>query len=130
MDNHTQPPATSPDVCKHCLKLHLEPEGVTELSAGFLTREVAPGILMLTNGNYQSLLVTTGEGVVLVDAPEPLVQFIEPAVADVTDEPITTLIYSHGHSDHTGGAYKLARPGLEIIAEERVAGFIRQKHDG
>ncbi len=130
MKNHTQPPATSPDVCKHCLKLHLEPEGVTELSAGFLTREVAPGIFMLTNGNYQSLFITTGEGVVLIDAPEPLVQFIEPAITDVTDEKLSTLIYSHGHSDHIGGAFLLARPGFEIIAEERVAKFINQKHDG
>src|SRR6266566_9736387 len=100
MNNQTQPPATSSDVCKHCLKLHIETEGVTELSAGFLTREVASGIFMLTNGNYQSLFVTTGEGVVLIDAPEPLVKFITPAVSDVTDEPISTLIYSHGHSDH------------------------------
>lgn len=55
----------------------------------------------------------------LIDAPQPLVKFIEPAVADVTDEPITTLIYSHGHSDHIGGAHALAHPGLEIIAEVR-----------
>ena len=78
MKNHAQQPATSPDVCKHCLKVHIEPEGVTELSAGFLTRDVAPGIFMLTNGNYQSLFVTTGEGVVLIDAPEPLVLAVIP----------------------------------------------------
>lgn len=116
------------DVCKHCISV--EPEGMTDLSRGFLTREVSRGVFMLTNGNYQSLLVTTGEGVVLVDAPEPLVQYIEPAVSDVTDEPIKTLVYSHGHSDHIGGAYLLQRPGLEIIAEERVAKFIADKHDG
>jgi glyoxylase-like metal-dependent hydrolase (beta-lactamase superfamily II) len=108
----------------------VEPEGVTDLSSGFLTREVKSGIFMLTNGNYQSLFVTTGAGVVLIDAPEPLVRYIEPAIADVTDEPLATLVYSHGHSDHIGGAHLVARPGLEIIAEERVAAFIRQKHDG
>jgi glyoxylase-like metal-dependent hydrolase (beta-lactamase superfamily II) len=118
------------DVCKHCNRIHIEVEGVTDLAAGFLTRQVAPGIYMVTNGNYQSLFYTTGEGVVLIDAPEPLVKFIEPAIADVTDETITTLIYSHGHSDHIGGSHLLARPGLEIIAEERVAKFISQKHDG
>jgi len=123
-------PEIHSDVCKHCIKAHLESESVTDLSAGFLTREVAPGIFMLTNGNYQSLFLTTGEGVVLIDAPEPLVKFIAPAISDVTDEPISTLIYSHGHSDHIGGSFLLARPGLEIIAEERVAKFINQKHDG
>jgi hypothetical protein len=38
------------DVCKHCISV--EPEGVTDLSRGFLTREAAPGVFMLTNGNY------------------------------------------------------------------------------
>jgi glyoxylase-like metal-dependent hydrolase (beta-lactamase superfamily II) len=116
------------DVCKHCISI--EPEGVTDLSRGFLIREAASGVFMLTNGNYQSLFMTTGKGVVLVDAPEPLVKYIETAVAEVTDEPIKTLIYSHGHSDHIGGTYLLARPGLEIIAEERVAKFVADKRDG
>lgn len=53
----------------HCLSV--EPEGMTDLSR-----------------DYQSLLITTGGDVVLVDAPEPLVQDIEPAASDVTDEPI------------------------------------------
>ncbi|HXJ40019.1 MAG TPA: MBL fold metallo-hydrolase, partial [Bryobacteraceae bacterium] len=79
---------------------------------------------------YQSLFMTTGEGVVLIDAPEPLVQYIEVALRDVTDEPLKTLIYSHGHSDHTGGAHLLDREGFEIVAEERVAQFIAQKNDG
>jgi len=77
-------PEIHSDVCKHCIKAHVESESVTDLSAGFLTREVAPGIFMLTNGNYQSLFLTTGEGVVLIDAPEPLVKFIAPAISDVT----------------------------------------------
>jgi glyoxylase-like metal-dependent hydrolase (beta-lactamase superfamily II) len=63
--------------------------------------------------------------VILIDAPEPLIIFIPAAVADVTDEPIATLIYSHGHSDRIGGARLLAVPGLEILAEEGVATFIR-----
>lgn len=118
------------DSCRHCNFMHVKPEGVTDLAEGFLTRELADGVYMLTNGNYQSMFMTTGEGVVLIDAPQPLVQYIEAAVADVTDEPITTLIYSHGHSDHIGGSHLLARDGLEIHAEERVAKFIAQKNDG
>src|SRR5438132_14157695 len=103
------------DATHQCNFRHVEPEGSTNLSAGFLTRELSPGVFMLTNGNYQSLFMTTGEGVVLVDAPEPLVKFIEAAISDVTLEPITTIIYSHGHSDHIGGSHLLARDGLEIV---------------
>src|SRR5437899_12067600 len=74
---------THTDECRHCHFVHVKPEGVHDVSAGFLTRELAPGVYMLTNGNYQSVFMTTGQGVVLVDAPEPLAKFIETAVADV-----------------------------------------------
>jgi glyoxylase-like metal-dependent hydrolase (beta-lactamase superfamily II) len=107
---------------------HVQPEEVTDLSAGFLTREMTPGVFMITNGNYQTIFFTTGEGVVLLDAPEPLVDHIRTAIADVTDEPIRTLIYSHGHSDHIGGSYLLA-DGVEIIAEAGTARFLAEKAD-
>jgi len=55
--------------------------------------------------------------------------FIEAAISDVTPEPITTIVYSHGHSDHIGGSHLLARDGLEIVAEAGVAKFIAQKRD-
>jgi glyoxylase-like metal-dependent hydrolase (beta-lactamase superfamily II) len=119
---------TQADQCRHCH--HMTAGHAADLSGGYLTRQLAPGMFLLTNRNYQSMFMTTGQGVVLIDAPEPLVQFIDQAVAEVTDEPITTLIYSHGHSDHIGGSHLLARPGLEIIAEARVAAFIDAKRDG
>ncbi|MET7399339.1 MBL fold metallo-hydrolase [Dactylosporangium sp. NPDC005572] len=110
-------------------RAHVQPDGVTDLRDGFLIREIGRGVFMLTNGNYQSVFLTTGEGVVLVDAPEPLVRHLPAAVAEVTDEPITTVVYSHGHSDHIGGTHLLADPTLEIIAEARIAEFIATKND-
>lgn len=110
-------------------RLHVQPEEVTDLSAGFLTREMSPGVYMVTNGNYQTLFLTTGEGVVLLDAPLPLIQHLRTAISDVTDEPIRMLIYSHGHSDHIGGAHLIAGPDVEIIAEEGTARFLTEKAD-
>ena len=49
----------------------------TGLSRGFLTGEPSPEAFLLTSGNYQNLFVRTGEGLVLADAPEPLVPCIE-----------------------------------------------------
>ena len=46
------------DVCRH--SVYVEPENITDLSRGFLTRVVGPGIFMPPNGNYQSLFMTTG----------------------------------------------------------------------
>jgi glyoxylase-like metal-dependent hydrolase (beta-lactamase superfamily II) len=108
---------------------HVQPADVTDLSAGFLLREAADGVYVISNGNYQTLFATTGEGVVLVDAPEPLIEHLPTAIADVTDEPIRTIIYSHGHSDHIGGTHLLAGPDVEIVAEERIAQFLQDKAD-
>lgn len=109
-------------------RIHVQPDDVTDLSAGFLTREMTPGVFMVSNGNYQTLFMTTGEGVVLLDAPLPLIEYLREAIADVTDEPLRTLIYSHGHTDHIGGTYLLA-DGVEIIAEAGTARFLREKND-
>jgi glyoxylase-like metal-dependent hydrolase (beta-lactamase superfamily II) len=108
---------------------YIQPAGTTDLSAGFLTRELTDGVFLVSNGNYQTIFMTTGEGVVLYDAPTPLVEFLPTAIADVTDEQITTLIYSHGHTDHIGGAGQIVRPGMEIVAERGTARFLEVKND-
>ncbi len=108
---------------------HVQPAEVTNLDAGFLTREMTPGVFMVTNGNYQTLFLTTGEGVVLLDAPLPLIEHLHTAISDVTDEPIRTLIYSHGHSDHIGGAHLIAGDGVQIVAERGTAHFLAEKAD-
>ena len=44
------------------------------------------------------------EGVIVVDAPPSIGENILAAIAEVTDEPITHVIYSHSHADHIGAA--------------------------
>ena len=56
------------------------------------------------DGLYQAMFLTTGEGVIVVDAPPNLGQKLLDAIADTTDEPITHVVYSHGHADHIGSA--------------------------
>jgi hypothetical protein len=36
---------------------------------GYAVRELTPGLFMITDGGYQSIFATTGNGVVLFDAP-------------------------------------------------------------
>ena len=108
---------------------HFVQEGSTDLSAGFLTRELKPGVFLVSNGNYQTLFTTTGAGVVLLDAPPPLVEFLPAAIADVTEEKLHTIVYSHGHTDHIGGAHLLARDGVNIVAETSTAHFLEEKSD-
>ena len=70
---------------------------------GYHVGEIADGIYWVTDGVYQAMFVTTGEGVIVVDAP-PSIPDIPGAIASVTDEPITHVIYSHSHADHIAGA--------------------------
>ena len=49
---------------------------------------------------------------------------IADAIAEVTNEPIKYLIYSHSHRDHIGGAYELPS-GIEIIAHKDTSNFLK-----
>jgi glyoxylase-like metal-dependent hydrolase (beta-lactamase superfamily II) len=50
------------------------------------------------------MFLVTDEGVVAVDAPPSTGQNYLKAIAEVTDKPITHVIYSHAHLDHIGAA--------------------------
>ncbi|OEK09033.1 hypothetical protein A8C32_14170 [Flavivirga aquatica] len=97
---------------------------------GYVIEEVKPNIYVLTDGIWQSAAIVTSDGVVLIDAPESFGQKIEKAVKEVTNEPIRTLVYTHGHSDHIGGSQYLSNlKDLEIISQTGVADFLREKND-
>ena len=98
---------------------------------GYVTKELKPGVFMITDGGYQAMFVPTGKGVVLFDAPPSFAAHIVQAVAEITREPIVTLVYSHGHVDHIGGAGVIlkARADLQIVAEQGTADFLAGMHD-
>jgi len=98
---------------------------------GYLVKQLKPDIYLITDGGYQSLFVTTGKGVILLDAPPSFGSKIVPAVAQTTKEPIVELVYSHSHLDHISGAPEVLKqvPGIKILAEEGVAEFLREKQD-
>ena len=98
---------------------------------GYLVKELKPHVYMITDGGYQSLFVTTGEGVILLDAPPSFGSKIVQAVAEVTKEPIKELVYSHSHLDHISGAVAVIEqaPAVQILAEEGNAEFLNEKKD-
>jgi glyoxylase-like metal-dependent hydrolase (beta-lactamase superfamily II) len=98
---------------------------------GYVVRQLKPDVYMITEGAYESAFVTTGEGIVLFDAPPSFAQHIVQAVADRTPEPIVELVYSHLHTDHIGGAGLIQKqiPNLEILAEEGTSDFLREMRD-
>ena len=97
---------------------------------GYLVKKLKPNVYLLTDGIWQSAFVTTGKGVVLLDAPESYGAHIQKAVAEVTAEPIRKLVYTHSHVDHIGGSHNLKEiKGLEIWALQSVADYLKEKDD-
>jgi glyoxylase-like metal-dependent hydrolase (beta-lactamase superfamily II) len=66
--------------------------------------EIKPGVYVVSAGGSNSMFLVTQEGVVVVDAPPTIDDKVFAAVSNVTDRPITHLIYSHAHEDHIGAA--------------------------
>ncbi|NNN30620.1 MBL fold metallo-hydrolase [Streptomyces sp. S3(2020)] len=85
-----------------------------------------------TAGGSNSMFLVTGEGVVVVDAPNGAL--VKAAIAEVTKLPVTHFIYSHSHGDHTGGAATFLtsnRKGTSpvYIAHEQAAARIKRAAD-
>ena len=104
---------------------------VIDPEKGYVVQKLKPDVYMITDGAYESAFVTTGKGVVLFDAPPSFAQHISQAVAETTSEPIVELVYSHMHVDHIGGAGLILHehPGIEILAEQGTADFLREMKD-
>ncbi len=84
---------------------------------GYYVKEIADGLYWVTEGVYTTMFLTTGEGVIVVDAPPSFGDKLVKAIAEVTNEPITHVIYSHAHADHIGGAGRY--PGVGDLHRPR-----------
>ena len=71
---------------------------------GYLVEEISDNLYWVTDGSYNAMFLVTDEGVVAVDAPPSIGLNYLSAIAEVTDKPITHVIYSHAHLDHIGAA--------------------------
>jgi len=71
---------------------------------GYVVEEIKDGLYWVTEGAYTAMFLTTGKGVIVVDAPPSFGDKMLKAISEVTKEPITHVVYSHAHADHIGGA--------------------------
>jgi len=108
----------------------LEKAWTIDPERGVETREVGDGVYVVTDGVWQSAFVVTDAGVVVVDAPETYGTKIRQEISAVTDQPVTTLVYTHAHRDHIGGSAAFSDiEDLEILALTGVAEFLAEKSD-
>jgi len=91
---------------------------------GYFVEEISDGLYWVTEGSYQVMFLVTGEGVIVVDAPPTIGDKYLAAIKEVTDEPITHVIYSHSHADHIAAA-SMFPSDATYIAQEETAKIIK-----
>ena len=99
-----------------------------DFSKGYLVEEIKDGLYWVTDGAYNTIFLVTAQGVIVVDAPPSIGQNYLNAIAEVTELPITHVIYSHTHRDHIGAASMFPSDAV-IIAHQETASQLEQRND-
>jgi glyoxylase-like metal-dependent hydrolase (beta-lactamase superfamily II) len=99
--------------------------GPTIPEKGYLVEEIRDNLYWVTDGSYNTMFLVTDEGVVAIDAPPSIGQNYLKAIAEVTDKPVTYVIYSHAHSDHIGAAGIFPK-NATYIAQEATASELQR----
>jgi glyoxylase-like metal-dependent hydrolase (beta-lactamase superfamily II) len=96
-----------------------------DLSKGYYVDEIQDDLYWVTDGSYQVLFMVYKKGVIVVDAPPSIGENILKAIADVTDKPITHVIYSPSHADHIAAAGIYPEEAI-VIAHEETARQLKE----
>ena len=99
-----------------------------DYSKGYLVEEIKDGLYWVTDGAYQAMFLTTGQGVIVVDAPPSIGENYLKAIAEVTEERITHVIYSHTHNDHVGSMNMFPDDAI-YVAHQEAADTLEKRND-
>jgi len=79
--------------------------------------KVAGDVYRFQNRFHHALVTVTNSGVVVVDPiNKEAAKWLRDNLKQITDKPITHLIYSHSHGDHASGGKALLSDGAIVIA--------------
>ena len=95
---------------------------------GYFVQEIRGGVYWVGDGAYNTMFVVTAVGVIAVDPLPTLGARYLRAIAEVTDKPVTHIIYSHEHLDHIGAA-SLFPKDAAIIAHRETALLLKKRAD-
>jgi glyoxylase-like metal-dependent hydrolase (beta-lactamase superfamily II) len=83
--------------------------------------KVAGDVYRFQNNFHHALVAVTDAGVVVVDPiNKAAAQWLRANLKQITDNPITHLIYSHSHGDHASGGKALLSSGTQVIAHSNA----------
>ncbi len=95
---------------------------------GYRLQQLGRDFYMVTDNGYQSVFLVYESGVVVVDAPPSYSAHLRQAIAEVTDRPVTHVVYSHAHIDHIGGVTDIGGHPI-IIAQEETKRLLLRADD-
>lgn len=100
-------------------------------ASGYYVEDFGKGAYMITDGLYQSQFYVSTDAVVVVDCPPTIGHKLLYAIRNITDRPITHLVYSHLHSDHIGGAGIVVETNkhMTIIAQKETKSLLAAFND-
>jgi glyoxylase-like metal-dependent hydrolase (beta-lactamase superfamily II) len=102
-------------------------------SQGYYVGNVNRNLHYVTEGVYQAAFLTTGDGVILIDAPPSIGHHIQRAIDEVTEREglpsrVTHFIYSHHHTDHAGASF-LFGPDVVRIGHAETRRLLLRDND-
>ena len=95
---------------------------------GYLVQEIRDRLYWVTDGLYNTMFLVSSEGVIAVDPLPNLGPRYLKAIAEVTDKPVTHVIYSHEHTDHIAAAYLFPKNAV-YIAQKNTAEILARRND-
>ena len=91
--------------------------------------QVSPGFWLLAGGSHHSALVEFADRLMLIDAPQNDARTLA-VIAKARElrpaKPLTHVVNSHHHFDHSGGIRAAVAEGLTVITHQGNAAFIEQ----
>jgi glyoxylase-like metal-dependent hydrolase (beta-lactamase superfamily II) len=128
---YPQMPAIAPIGVRigRCLDVPASAQGpAIDPAKGYRLQDFGGGLYMITDNAIQSMFLVYDRGVVVIDAPQAYAAHIPQAIAEVSDKPVTHVIYSHSHSDHIGGVKSIGGHPV-IIAHEETLRLLKRAAD-
>lgn len=89
--------------------------------------EIVPGVMTLGGGIHHSMAIAHDGGVVVIDAPQHEDRsraVIDTILSRWPGRPITHLVLTHHHHDHSGGIRAFAALGAELVVAEGDREFV------